>query len=189
MPPHFAWNASIDPENSAYAPMYYFNPNDGSKTMTDLSQTKPTAYIFDVWLSSKSNLENMDCSIRDVGFGKITTVRLCFNYSADLQAVDPVSGFRTYAKPPIKIDIEGSYLGSQHYGYYKTAAGWNNQSYSIGSASFRGIDGHLWQGGIWDMWLETEDDLGNKGVAPFVNTGYSYDPVNGLVSVRQIQIR
>jgi len=190
VPPHFAWNAQIDPTGSAYAPMYYFNPNDGSKTFSDLSITnRGLPNVFDVWFSSKSNLENKDCSLRDVGFGKITSVQLSFNYSADFRGADPVTGFRQYNKPSIKIDIEGSYLGAQHYGAYPVASQWNYQSYSIGNAAFKSIDARLWQGGLWDMWVETEDDLGNKGVAPFLNTDSKYDMTNGFLSVRQISIR
>ena len=43
-----------------------------------------------------------------------------------------------------------------------------------------------WRAGMWDMWIQTEDDLGNSGLAPYA------DKINyelGEVSIRQIEIK
>ena len=36
------------------------------------------------------------------------------------------------------------------------------------------------------MWMETEDDLGNRGLAPY---GTGLEPKNGSTPVRQIEIK
>ncbi len=173
IPPHFAWDSSSSPLASHYSPMYYMREGEGK--VSDLGTTV-IPYVFDVSLSQLNAKENKDCSLRDFGFGRITSVKLCFNYSNDLKSIDPLTGFRKYERNSIKIDLPSSYIEGQ-----------SNQA--ISNIVFSNIDARQWQGGLWDMWLETEDNLQNKGAAPlFVRDG-SYAPQNGLVSVRQIKIR
>jgi hypothetical protein len=166
-PPHLTWDADTSIKSPTYAPMYYSysSPvtNQLKTSITDLGKT-PIPYVFDVWLSA--------C---DKGFGQITSAKLCFNYSTDLIDIDPLTGYRTYSKNSIKIDVDPRYFGAQGGG-------------CIEDAAFRNIDARLWQGGLWDMWLETEDDLQNKGIAPLWVPGSSYDPGAGLVTIRQIRI-
>ena len=67
----------------------------------------------------------------------------------------------------------------------------SHTSYAVANVSFENIDARMWKSGIWDMWIETEDDLGNKGMAP-----YSGDPKKktidfreGFYFLRQIEIK
>ncbi|MFH0919750.1 MAG: hypothetical protein V1913_05260 [Fibrobacterota bacterium] len=188
IPPHFMWDTTYAATSPTYAPMYFVNPQLGTRAVTDLSST-PEPYVFDVWLSTKNFREAKDCALRDIGFGKITSVRLCFNYSADHPRIDPITGLREYSRPTLKVDIDSKTMNTQAYTPYSVSKSWNYRGYSIGNVAFKGLDARLWQSGLWDMWFETEDDLGNRGVAPMVSGSSTYNLDNGNISVRQISIK
>lgn len=182
-PPHIAWDSTISPTAENYAPNYFVNPrNPSERQITDLSKTI-TPYVFNVCLSSSDPYSSRECSIRDVGFGRITTVKLCFNYSADFLSLDPISGRRRYSKATIvAAELSAQDLAAQLFTSYAQG----KASYSLGKVAFRNIDARLWQKGLWDMWFETSDDLGNSGVAPVIHAkAYS----EKITSVRQIEIK
>jgi hypothetical protein len=185
-PPHIAWDPSISSISGTYAPMYYVNPrNPAEKTSTDLSKTV-IPYVFDVDLSGNSLFMSRECSVRDVGFGRITSVRLCFNYASDFLSMEPVTGRRHYSKATIAVaELSAQDLAGQINTSYQVG----KASSGLGDVSFKGLDARLWQKGIWDMWLETSDDLGNSGVAPVMTPNSSYSDKLGLASVRQIEIK
>jgi len=163
IPPHVLWDTTSNPYAARYAPTYY-----PTGKQTDLSKTT-IPFVFDVWMAGQN-------SIIDNGGAKITSVKLCFNYSSDLdttkgfRGIDPITGSRYYTQSSLKFDIDSRYLGGS----------------AIQNAVFRNIDARLWQSGLWDMWLETEDERQNRGVAP-LNSSSGYDVASGLSSVRQIK--
>jgi hypothetical protein len=186
--PNFMWADTIDPTADRYAPMYFsgmvnFKPFERN---TNLEATD-VAYVFDVALSSRSPHISKLCAVRDVGFGRIVAVDLCFNFSSDLISVDPVTGLRTYQNKTIVSALDENALSRQEQTTYRSEEGKIiGLSYSLGNTIFKNIDARLWQNGIWDMWLETEDDLGNRGIAAL--TSGLYDRPLGKDMVRQIKI-
>lgn len=172
-PPAFSWDSATSTLSSHYAPIYV--QSNYTFKQTDLSLTL-VPYVFDVWLSAADPTQNIVCSLRDRGFGKITSVSLCFNYSGDLQNINPITGERQYRRTTMKIDLPSSFYETQ-------------SSQAIGNVVFKNIDARQWQGGVWDMWIETEDDLQNKGVGPFMTSQRNLSAEGGSVSVRQIKIR
>jgi len=58
------------------------------------------------------------------------------------------------------------------------------ESFSLKNVSFRGIEIGGLASGLWDMWIETEDNLGNRGLAPYAE---AIDTTKGKTPVRQIE--
>lgn len=186
IPPQFAWitddqgnNALYDPAiHKQYAPMCY------PGRCTDFTRLGGR---FDVYLSTGS-LRDRLTSVRDGGFGRIRSVRLLFNVSANFLGNDPLTGRRRYASPDITYDLAPEIVDRQAFGYFTTGSPpvKIGQSYALTALSFLDIDYSGWQSGYWDMWVETEDDLGNRGVAPYGRDAYA---PQGQVPLRQIEIR
>ncbi|OGJ89491.1 MAG: hypothetical protein A2487_06285 [Candidatus Raymondbacteria bacterium RifOxyC12_full_50_8] len=185
IPPHISWHENWSTSTTEYAPLYYLASSPADNRITDLSTTS-MPNIFNVFLSSKPADQNADCSVRDVGFGKIISVRIGFNYSLEFQSLDPVTGMRTYQKPNMYYEIDPAVLARQAYNPHSNGFA---VSYSLGNIAFYNINAQQWNRGIWDMWIETEDNLGNRGVAPYLSATNSFSIQSGSISVRQILIK
>ncbi|MFH0919748.1 MAG: hypothetical protein V1913_05250 [Fibrobacterota bacterium] len=191
IPPQFVWSITTDAlaspkynplEFTDYAPMCYHNPlNPGNDKCTDLSLLNGR---FDVYLSQFISTKKQT-AIRDIGFGKIKTVKLLFNYHNSFIESDPATGERRYAAPNIVYTLSNEAVNAQVNALYSPGG---NQSigWALLNTAFTGVDFSGWAGGIWDMWIETEDDLGNRGLAPY---GDNPDPSKGAFSLRQIEIK
>jgi len=184
IPPHARWHAEIDPNLDAYAPVYAvnrFNPN--LKVVSDLSATNNPNF-FEVHLSDLPAASGKHSSVRDLGgFAQITSVKLGFNYAADLVDVDPVSGFRQYKGRTNYRELDPRALSKQRRIGYGSG-----ESYALEKIAFKEIDATLWRSGVWDMWIETKDDMGNEGIAPFIIPP-AYDLKVGQITLRQILIK
>ncbi|MFH0919749.1 MAG: hypothetical protein V1913_05255 [Fibrobacterota bacterium] len=183
MPPHATWNKQYDPAvNLKYAPMYYRDPKNGANDR--VSNLTLLNNIFDVYLESDKN--GVEGAVRDAGFGKITSVTLCFHYRDTSFNADPISNLREYRDgTPIKrIPLKGEQIAKQVQGDYAT---YTKRSFGIYETVFKGIDASSWQSGVWDTWIETADDLGNIGVAPY--GGDKVEVNMGKFMVRSLEIK
>ncbi|MBL8028806.1 MAG: hypothetical protein JNL74_20445 [Fibrobacteres bacterium] len=189
IPPQFKWafneNSTvpiISPAQSfAYAPLCYKAP--GVSNCTDFSLF--TTGLFDVFLST-IDLKKKACSIRDVGFGKIKSFKLKFNYSSEFLGSDPETGERYYLAPSVERTLSSDILQRQDRVLYYAGNDPIGNSYALSGISFKNIDFSGWKPGVWDMWVETEDDLGNRGLAPYAG---ALSSSSGEVSIRQIEIK
>ncbi|OGS33377.1 MAG: hypothetical protein A2293_08880 [Elusimicrobia bacterium RIFOXYB2_FULL_49_7] len=189
-PPHFSWAPESDPTKAVYAPLYYVNAlNPKEQRITDLSKIL-TPYIFNVSLSPEDPSAYLACSVRDMGFGRIASVRLCFNYSSDFLGMDPITGRRRYSKETIVVsELSQKQLRAQQYSLVTQAGAIKGGGFALRETVFSGIDARFWQKGLWDMWIETSDDLGNSGVASIMTENQSYNTATGMVMVRQVEIK
>ena len=165
--------------------MCYKDPaNPANDRCTDLSAL---GLIFDVSLSRR-HFTNTWTSVREAGFGAIRTVRLLFNYHDNYLGMNPLTGQRQYITPNIYFDLPAEIIASQIKAKYsgKSSDTPTSIGYTLTDISFKDIDARGWQNGLWDMWMETEDDLGNRGLAPY---GTGLEPKNGSTPVRQIEIK
>jgi hypothetical protein len=192
IPPQIKW--SVNPkvnspyysplQASQYAPFCYMSlQNPATNKCTDFSQFK--SGVFDVYLSTKPPLERA-CSIRDGGFGKIRSVKLMFNYSSEFIGSDPLTGVRKYLAPDIVMELSSDLIATQKKETYFSQNKVDGSSYALSDVAFRNIDFSGWRAGMWDMWIQTEDDLGNSGLAPYSDV---LNSELGEVSVRQIEIK
>lgn len=187
IPPQIAWTENSNPTSSTWYAPYYYQGKGTNLLMVD--------NIFNVCLSQVPTGDK-ETSIRDVGFGKIVSAVLCFHSTEEPFNEDPVTGLRTYSTPIKRYPLDPALLVGQglfSYGDTPGASTKDHESWAITSLAFRDIDARRWKNGIWDMWIETEDDLGNKGMAPFAGDGkrkdapYRYQ--DGYYFVRQIEIK
>jgi hypothetical protein len=153
--------------------MYY---NAGAATSSKITALSALNNVFDVHLTIDDAKDGILSGIRDLGYGYITSVRLIFHYKTDAYSENPVNGQRTYLDGSVPIS-------------YSLKAG---DLASIGSiitrVSFTGIDARDWRKGFWDMWVETADDLGNRGLAPF-GGATTINAAAGRISIRTIEIK
>lgn len=182
VPPAFMWAINLknlfpqwDPAATAeYAPMCV------AGQCTDLSAL---GGYFDVFLSSRP-VQDQYCSVRDVGFGKIKSVSLCFNYHDDFISSNPGTLTRNYLIPTIRLELPAGKLAEQEKAVYEDPKK-GLIGFGLADVAFQKIDCRLWQSGLWDMWIETEDDLGNVGLAPYGGIKLEYK--TGSLPVRQIE--
>lgn len=190
LPPHIVWSSEYDPLKAIYSPIYYTNP----VRITDLSEL---GNIFNVWLDPNPSTSKVDgdflAGIRDAGAGRIKSATLhCRPVSAPLGVIDPLTGLRQAGDAAFEKTyvLDKKYLDSQKFTYYgKSGSYYAKKSYGIFQASFGPIDASQWQKGLWEIWIETEDDLGNKGVAPFGGRITTFDRSKGAFIKRQIEIK
>ncbi len=188
MPPHITWSIQYNPlANRIYAPLYYHNPAAPlTDRITNLSQL---GNIFDVWLDPRPSTEDNEivAGVRDVGFGRIRSAVLNFHFSGKYKA-SPITGERIYddGMESQKFPMDQSLIEGQSLSLFNGVIP-SKRSYSIFQAGFIGVDARGWDRGQWDMWIETEDDLGNKGVAPF--GGKEINRAIGSYITRQIEIK
>ncbi|MBL8029063.1 MAG: hypothetical protein JNL74_21755 [Fibrobacteres bacterium] len=158
IPPKIDWPKSFDPKIKPYAPLYTMN--NAGIVLSSYLERNLVPFKFDV---------SLDSVIDRVS--SVTSIKLKFGYSQDYLGQDPVTGRRNYRTEGITIDVDRSYvvkkLSEMH------------------TVTFPDIDARSWRAGNWDMWVETEDALGNRGVAPLINNHAN----NGVaVSVRTIKV-
>ncbi len=159
IPPKIIWPESYNPQIKPYAPVFVMSGQSG-KIISSRLEENAIPFVFDVSL----------LKVQDA-VSPIVSVKLKFNFASDLISVDPVSGFRSYRSPDVVVDINRSYLGGR--------------ANLINEALFENIDARAWKAGIWDMWFETEDELGNRGIASLIGK-HSNDGISG--SVRTIKV-
>jgi hypothetical protein len=185
MPPHITWSITADPftPGGVYAP----------SLLTNLTLVNK---VFDVYLDPEPTDIQLMAGIRDAGFGRIKSATLHFHYfdrskpRSQQYTADPLTGERTYAdgSKDKEYPLDPVQLEQQQYsGFIKDQKALLRRSYAIGRAAYQGIDARQWQSGLWDMWMVTEDDLGNKGIAPF--GGMKIDAPSGAFISRQIEIK
>jgi len=186
VPPQIIWADDYDPSiTSWYAPMYY----QDSKNIANnrISNLSLVGNIFEVCFSTRP-VGEVGTAVRDVGFGMIDSLKLCFAYATDTYTTNPITGLRHYASPVKIYPLDRSTIAGQKFALYG-ANGSNTKdkiSYALQDISFSGIDARYWKTGKWDMWIETKDNLGNKGIAPF---GDLLDMTKGNFFIRQIEIK
>jgi hypothetical protein len=153
-PPAFCWHPNQTVTNLAggYSPANQQTKLDKAtltaplKTWNDL-ENLAILKVFNIYLASGAAEQDYpyNYSVLDNGAGLVRSVALFIGYEKDLQnnafaprryEIDPASGFR----PDINWRFEG--------------------------LRFAPIDVTQWQKGIYRVWVETEDDLGNRGMAP-----------------------
>jgi hypothetical protein len=127
------------------------------------------------------SVQNSWCSVREAGFGRIKSVRLLFNYRGNFLGSNPGTLTRNYLVPSLVYEVPQEKIEEQ-IRVLDTET--KCRTYNLAEVSFQGIDCRAWQSGMWDMWIETEDDLGNFGLAPFAQT---LVPAKGYLPVRQIE--
>ncbi len=193
IPPQFNWSITCDNSRSSlwnpktdeeYAPLYYKDPVDpNNDKISDLTSLGGS---FSVFLSGCGLFTSMP-SVRDAGFGKIKSVRLAFNFRSDYLGTNPVTGERTYVSPNKYFDVPEETIRGQSASLYSYVS--ERVSYSLSRIAFKNIDCSGWAKGVWDMWIETEDNLGNRGIAPYASYGTPYLSNTGKVPVRQLEIK
>jgi hypothetical protein len=185
VPPHITWSIVNDPftPGGVYAPT----------VSTNLSVVNK---VFDVYLDPDSKDDQIMAGIRDVGFGRIKSATLHFHYIDNTKSrgiqytADSLTGERTYfdGSEDKEYALDAEQLQGQNFSaFLKISGALTRKSYSISRAAFKGIDARQWQTGFWDMWVVTEDDMGNKGVAPY--GGMKMDLASGAYISRQIEIK
>ncbi len=193
IPPQFIWSITEDrnaaakwePADKEYAPMCYFDPlNPWNNKCTDLSKLFGT---FDVYLSQLGNAYSRT-AVRDKGFGRINSVKLLFNYHDNYLKSDPFTGERSYITANIVYELPEDFIHNQgKKTYYNDDGSTAGSSYAISGVVFKDINYSGWQSGLWDMWVETSDDLGNRGLAPHGIVDLS--GAKGFSSIRQVEIK
>lgn len=184
LPPHISWSKNYDPlVNEVYAPMYHIEA--GTERITNLLATNN---IFDVYLDVDDPNDGIKAGIRELGIGRISSVKLCFHYKTSNFTEDPVTGIRKFSDgaDPFVFELSKDQIDKQAYTYH--AINNSSASYSMTRAVFKGIDARGWRKGLWDMWVETEDHIGNKGLAPFGGSG-SVNVGVGRFNIRTIEIK
>jgi hypothetical protein len=193
IPPCITWSDNYDPfVNKIYAPLYYSSP--GNDHITNLSQL---GNIFDVWLNPQpSSIDKVIMAgMRDVGFGQIKSAVLHFHpvVLPSQYTADPLTGARRYndGSEDREFPLDDAAIQSQALSLYMQGDGnyFTKRSYSIFQAVFPTIDASAWQSGLWEMWVETEDDLGNKGIAPYGGKDSKPNRALGAAISRQIEIK
>jgi hypothetical protein len=195
IPPQFVWCCTEPTASSPPAPI--FDPVQGPIYAPMCAANGCTNFaslsgVFDVYFSPLTTSFSYT-SVRDKGFGRIKAIRLLFNFHGNYIGSDPLTGERSYLTPTIYYDYPQNEINSRQVKspYYDAASKDNpkiiGESYGLPNVAFRGIDYSGWQKGTWDMWVETEDDLGNRGLAPHGKP----DPsgTDGFQSVRQLEIK
>ncbi len=193
IPPQIKWVTESGKDNipiylpsqaTAYAPMCYTNTSTPSASKcTDFSVFR--SGVFDVSLSIQSS-RSKSCAVRDAGFGFIRSVSLNFNYSAEYLGSDPLTGERRYVTPSIVVSLPVNEIVKQQWSVYYALGKIAGASYSLTDVAFRNIDFTGWRSGRWDMWIETEDSFGNRGLAPYAG---SIAVDLGETSVRTLEIK
>ncbi|OGJ89490.1 MAG: hypothetical protein A2487_06280 [Candidatus Raymondbacteria bacterium RifOxyC12_full_50_8] len=181
--PHATWSPSYDPKaDLKYAPLYT------SSKATNLTQL---GNIFDVFLrpdETAAGNAGLGTGIRDVGAGKIVSVELCFHPKTTNYTSDPITGLRVYsganATPVKRYVLSIDQLTRQQQVLFGAKS--ERKTWAISEASFLNINATQWSSGIWEMWVETEDDLGNRGMAPY--GGKQFSTALGNYFVREIKI-
>jgi hypothetical protein len=158
VPPKFDWQNSYDPKTSPYSPVFYMSPSAEIKS-SRLEQNQ-VPFVFEV--SLKSVVDTVST---------IASIKLNFNYTSDFIGLDPLTGYRNYRSQGLAVDVDRSYL--------------TKRTGNLQDVLFPEIDARYWRAGIWDMWIETEDALGNKGVAPLY-TAHGNDGLS--VGIRTIKV-
>lgn len=195
IPPQFVWSifernqsAKWDPTfDKEYAPLCYIDSvNSAIDRCSDISFLPG---FFDVYLSSLSGYK-AETSLRDMGFGKIVSAKLVFNFNQNYLKSNPITGERYYLTPNIEFPLSDDAINDQaRKTFYTSDNKIAGTSYCLTNIAFRDIDFSGWQTGLWDMWIETEDDLGNRGLAPHGIPSTSGTPANQFISVRKIEIK
>jgi len=144
--------------------MYYQDQKTGAARTTNLSAL---GNVFDVWLWSDAD-KTLEAAVRDAGFGKIVSIAVAFHKVGPF-TVDPETNERTYLDrtPVRKFYLSSEQLATQKEASYEKSL---RKSWSLSTAGFKEIDAKQWEAGLWDMWIISEDDLGNKGMAPYSGT-------------------
>ena len=112
---------------------------------------------------------------------------LAFHKKGGGYTADPVTGLRNYSDGSSTkyFSVPKEQLGEQaaiSYGPGKVFV-----SQGIKEIHFAKINAKNWNLGKWEMWIEAEDDLGNKGMASYA--GQKFDFPQGSFFLRDIEIK
>ncbi|MBL8028805.1 MAG: hypothetical protein JNL74_20440, partial [Fibrobacteres bacterium] len=168
--PHISWSGNFNAVgSSAYAPLYYASPNGSVTKITNLVALNN---VFDVHFT-KDGTDGIVSAVRDVGYGKIRSVKLMFHFKNDAYTENPITGQRTYQDGQAPISYEKVFTGDDNI---------------FSTLVFKGIDARGWKKGFWEMWVESADNLGNSGSAPF-GGAKTIEFQNGRQMFRTIEIK